>query len=384
MDKHLHIVSFAIPYPPNYGGVIDVYYLVKSMHENGIKVHLHCFQYNRGPAKKLEEICYKVSYYKRHSLKRYLFNKLPFIVISRKSDELLNNLIKDDYPILFDGIHCCYYLDDKRLKNKLKIVRTFNIEHIYYLHLAKVEINLFKKYFFYSEAYKLAAYDKVLKNANHILAISRNDYDYLKSKFKNKVELVPAFHPYVEVMSKGGKGEYALYHGNLSVGENNKAALYLINEVFNNLNVPLIIAGMQPSTILIKTISNHKNIRLVVNPSEEEMIEFQQNAHVNILPTFQQTGIKLKLLSSLYQGRFCIVNSPMVINTGLEDLCIIADSAADMKNEITKLFERPFEEAEIKKRQILLSNVYSNSINVQNVIKLIFPDLGNSISSKSV
>ena len=48
MNKHLHIVSFDVPYPPDYGGAIDVYYKLKALHEEGIKIYLHCFEYGRG------------------------------------------------------------------------------------------------------------------------------------------------------------------------------------------------------------------------------------------------------------------------------------------------------------------------------------------------
>lgn len=43
----LHIVSFHIPIPQNYGGVIDIYYKVKALHDIGVKVILHCFEYGR-------------------------------------------------------------------------------------------------------------------------------------------------------------------------------------------------------------------------------------------------------------------------------------------------------------------------------------------------
>ena len=43
--REIHIVCFDVPHPPDYGGVIDIYYKVKSLHELGIKVHLHCYQY---------------------------------------------------------------------------------------------------------------------------------------------------------------------------------------------------------------------------------------------------------------------------------------------------------------------------------------------------
>ena len=39
MEKHLHIISFDVPYPANYGGVIDVFYKLKALHAEGIKIH---------------------------------------------------------------------------------------------------------------------------------------------------------------------------------------------------------------------------------------------------------------------------------------------------------------------------------------------------------
>ena len=37
-DLHIHIVSFDIPYPANYGGVIDVFFKAKFLAEKGVKV----------------------------------------------------------------------------------------------------------------------------------------------------------------------------------------------------------------------------------------------------------------------------------------------------------------------------------------------------------
>lgn len=87
MNK-LHIVSFDIPYPADYGGVIDVFFKIKALYEAGVKIHLHCFEYHRPPAPELDQYCEKVSYYPRKISSRLLFHKLPYIVISRQSDEL--------------------------------------------------------------------------------------------------------------------------------------------------------------------------------------------------------------------------------------------------------------------------------------------------------
>lgn len=91
-DRHLHIISFDIPYPANYGGVIDVFFKAKALAEEGVKVYLHCFEYNREPSDKLGKMFEKVYYYKRDISKKHLFKSIPYIVSSRISEELVANL----------------------------------------------------------------------------------------------------------------------------------------------------------------------------------------------------------------------------------------------------------------------------------------------------
>ncbi|MBK7268626.1 MAG: hypothetical protein IPI07_03635 [Flavobacteriales bacterium] len=108
-ERHLHIVSFDVPAPPDYGGVIDVYYKVTALAELGVKVHLHCYSYGRKPAAELEQFCESVHYYPRSTSKHLLLSALPYVVVSRKSEELLDRLLQDDHPILFEGLHACHF-----------------------------------------------------------------------------------------------------------------------------------------------------------------------------------------------------------------------------------------------------------------------------------
>ena len=52
MDRSIHVVSFDIPYPADYGGVIDVYFKLKALAQLGIKIHLDSMITNRGIFKK--------------------------------------------------------------------------------------------------------------------------------------------------------------------------------------------------------------------------------------------------------------------------------------------------------------------------------------------
>jgi len=144
-DHHIHIISFDIPFPANYGGVIDIYYKLKALHERGVKVHLHCFEYNREPAPQMELLCEEVHYYPRKTGLIPNLSLLPYIVVSRKSEKMIKTLLKDDYPILFEGMHSCYHLSDPRLKGRVKVYRESNIEHQYYHHLARAESSISRK-----------------------------------------------------------------------------------------------------------------------------------------------------------------------------------------------------------------------------------------------
>jgi hypothetical protein len=363
----LHIISFDVPFPPNYGGVIDVFYKLKALHELGYEITLHCFDYGRGRQSELEKYCVKVYYYRRNMSFLKMISTLPYIVNTRNSKSLLNNLLLDQAPILFEGLHSCYFLKDERLTARFKIVRTHNIEHDYYSNLAESEKKFLKRIYFNWEAKRLKAFENTLQYANLIAAISANDSYHFKRNFKS-VHTVSAFHPYNEVKIKEGKGNYALYHGNLAVAENNLGALFLVNEVFSKTKFPLIIAGSHPSNELIQAVKRHSNIELRGDISTLEINTLISNAHINVLPTFQATGIKLKLLAALFSGRYCLVNNPMVANTGLEELCIVRDSAQEMAKEIEILKDKPLSEATISQRKNILENAFSNHYNAKLLI----------------
>lgn len=369
-QKSLHIVSFDVPFPPNYGGVIDVFYKIKALKEIGVEVHLHCFRYGREASSKLDEICASVNYYERQMNNRLLFSAEPFIIASRRSEELLANLAKDNAPVLFEGLHCCAYLPSPTLSNKKKLVRTHNIEHDYYHSLGDVEKKWMKRMYFRREAKKLERFEKNLALADSILAISPSDATSLSLRYKN-VKHVMAFHPYEQVTAKPGKGNFALYHGNLEVGENNQAALFLVKEVFNNTTLPFVIAGNNPSAELKKEVAMRKNISLLENIPTNEIDDLIATAHVNILPTFQSTGIKLKLLAALFLGRFCLVNSPMIANTGLESLCVVGETAPAMLSQLKRLFAEEFKVEEIEKRKLVLTEKFSNRKNAEKIVGLI-------------
>jgi hypothetical protein len=54
-------------------------------------------------------------------------------------------LMQDDYPILMEGIHCTYLLNDERFNERKFFVRLHNVEFIYYRHLFQFTKSVSKK-----------------------------------------------------------------------------------------------------------------------------------------------------------------------------------------------------------------------------------------------
>lgn len=372
-ENHLHIVSFSIPFPANYGGVIDVFYTLKALHKAGIKIHLHCFQYERPEAQELNLYCESVNYYPRITGFISQFTLRPYIVESRQSDELLRNLLSDDFPILFEGVHSCYYINNNALQGRTLIYREANIEHDYYFSLYRSEKNLGRKAYFLLESMKLRLFQKQLKNSTRMLAVSQTDRNYLAKKFTDKeIVFIPCFHGNSKVKNHPGKGDFVLYHGNLSVVENIQAAEYLVKKVFNELDIPVKIAGLNPPESLKDLVVNYKNIELIANPSQAEMEELINNAQIHVLVTFQSTGLKLKLLNTLYNGRWVLVNNKMLAGTGLESVCEIADEATIMKQKIISLFSIEFDQNQLVARAEILQKSFSDDENAKRIINEIW------------
>lgn len=361
MSKHLNIISFNIPYPANYGGAIDIFYKLKALQEEGVLIILHCFEYECEHSSVVGSLCEKVYYYKQKTGYSAHLSTIPYNVYSRNSKQLIENLQTNTYPILFEGLCSSYYLNDYRLKNRFKIFRECNIKHTYFYNLSNTETKLGKKILHKIEAFRFKYFENVLKHANLILSVSKTDKSYLENKFPDvPVKFMPYFHQNNTVAAVSGKSDIILYHGNLSVSENEKAALFLIKNVFSKIKHTCMIAGLNPSELLRKIAANYPNVHLVANPSEKRMRQLLQEAHINVLVTLHSSGLKMKLLNTLFNGRHTVVNNNMLTGTGLDDICYVANTPNELIEQCSLLMEKPFNEKTMQHRKQILEPTYSN------------------------
>lgn len=368
-QKKLHIVSFDVPYPPDYGGVMDIFYRIKALYELGWEITLHCFEYGRGKQPALEEFTKQVYYYKRKNLMVSGFSKLPLIVGSRNAKSLLQHLLKDDAPILFEGQHCTYFLSHSALKERTKIVRIHNIEHEYYKQLSRQTKNTLKKAFFRQEAIRLKHHEKTLAHANLLLCLTESDTTYY-TQFNPQTTYLPVAFP-LDFLYREKKENFSLFHGNLGVAENEVAVRWLVREVAPKLDHPLYIAGKSPSEKLRQLIQATKQVTLIENPNALELEDLLKKAKAHILPTFQSTGIKLKLLHALTTNAPVFVTPLMVAKTNVAHLCKCVETPTECAQQLNASPQHPISEEAFTERKIFLEKEYGKKRQEEGVIHLL-------------
>ena len=369
MAEHLHIVSFDVPYPADYGGVVDVFCKVKALHESGVQVHLHCFEYGRGEQPELEKYCAEVHYYSRQEGHKGFSLQFPYIVASRNDEQLWKRLNADDHPILFEGVHCTYGLTNGAISKKNIAIRLHNTEFEYYKQLGKWETSLVRKAYMQHESRLLKRYEEKLKDYC-ILSLSQDDCaSYVKLFKASNIQYLPAFIPNDIVTGKTGKGNFILYHGNLSVAENEKTAAWLLEKIFRDLDIPLVIAGKNPSDKLVELSHKWPHTCIVANPTEAELNDLIQKAQLHILPSFTHSGIKLKLLNALFKGRHVLANDAMIKGTGLESVCQLANNPTEFKYHAFRLFHKEFTDDDVQLRENLLQQQFNNKKNAEQLMR---------------
>ena len=321
-----------MPFPANYGGVIDVFYKINSLHK--IELKLYCIVFNmEEKSNELSEICDKVYYYKRKKSLITHFSTKPYIVKSRAVKSLYENLNKDDYPTYLKE----FILQHLFLISKKRVfIRAHNIEWEYYKNLHKSEKKIVKRIFFWIESRRLKIYEKKIYKGQKVFAISEADGTKLNLLGGNTTLLNP-FHANTFFNAKVESSDFALYHGNLNINDNENAALFFIN-LFKSIPNQLVIAGLNPSNKLKSKIAKISNIQLIESPHQDELKKLIANAKLNLFFSNHSSGVKLKLINALFNANHCLIGKEFVVNDDFKHVCTFVEQN-EWKEKILKLFK---------------------------------------------
>lgn len=365
----MHIVSFIAPSPPDFGGAFDLYYKIPALANAGKKIILHYFGYKEHRGHEgLENYCEEINVYNRSVFLKSLLTLKPHIVSSRLEPELIHRLNRDDYPVLLEGIHCTGIISS--LRERKIVVRIHNDEETYYKNLLQNEPNLLKSAYFFYESALLSRYQKNLPDEVTYVFVSEADKISFHEKYHQPNQLfLPCFLPWQTIDSITGKGTYCLYHGNLSISENISAAIWLAETIFSKINFPLMIAGKNADGIK-NQLPDNPNFHIINNPSDEVLSGLIKNAHINVLPSFNATGVKLKLLHAVFEGRFCITNENGIQGSGINSGVHIANGNESTIAMIENLLTKEFTEEDIEARNEI-TTTYNNALNAQKLSALL-------------
>ena len=366
--QRIHIVSFDVPFEPNYGGILDVYLRAKALKQAGFHVIMHCFDYGRGKLPLDSRIADEVFYYKRDTSIFSFIGTAPYIVRGRKNKQLLANLRKDNDPILLEGQHSTGFIDQLNTKGRKVLIRKHNVEWQYYRELANRETSLMKLIFYRTESRRLRHQEAKLYNVP-LLCISQADLNYYLGKgAKAYLATTPLFFEQEKVVNLPQE-KYALFHGNLSVSENIEALEIMVRNLSKSTcPFAVKVAGKDPGPELLELLEK-AGIECIANPSMKEMTSLIENAGIHLCLGFQQTGLKLKLLQSLETGKPCIVTREILHGTELERFCIVWDADENLCELLSGISITP---GEIEERRNTLKEIFAP----ENYVKVIEQILG--------
>jgi len=367
MNSKLHIVCLDAPSPANYGGAIDMFYKVKALAEAGYRICLHYFRYKPGrSAEGLENHCEEIHAYDRKNFLASLWDKQPYITGSRNNQLLLRRLRSDDAPLLLEGIHCAGLVPHFYGTRKV-LIRMHNDEAAYYEALAEHELNPLKRFYYSLESRLLHHFQSQLPKDLPLACVAHNDIRQLRERYGlRNLPFIPSFTPWQELQGQPGRGAYCLYQGNMEVSENRQAAQWLLEHIFPEGSQPLVIAGHNIPTGLMRAYSGRTNVRFVSDPPEAEMEMLVREAHLNVLPSFNTTGLKLKLLHALFCGRHCMTNPAGVEGTAFGGTLHQAERPEDFRALVQKLWEQDFT-VEMRENRRIVAEVYSNRRNAEAI-----------------
>lgn len=366
-EKILNIVTFDNPFPPSYGGIIDVYYKIRTLHQTGYKIHLHCFVTEIPKLSlELQEVTEAVYFYEAKPKWFHLWSSLPISVISRSNSDLVKNLLKNKAPILFESLKTTCLLQDVRLKSRIKLLRYHNIEHLYFKGIANSETSLLKKILFYIEYKRYAKYEGILEQFDAVFTLSNYEQEYALTMNSNSF-YVPVFHGNEKVAELSEYGDYVLYHGDLNTADNRRVASYLI-DVFKEIpNSKLVIASGSHKDFIKKKIKEQQNIQFILLENFEHLKEVLGKAHICISWSFQKSGTKLKLMNALFNSRHSIINENIIDDEAVVSICSVVQNKETLKEKITLLNQQPYSSLDIEKRKNILENQINDATSVLKI-----------------
>lgn len=371
MFTDLHVVTTDLPKAVENAQLTDAYFLLKSLHEQKINIYLHCLTKNpETPSTHVSNFCKKILFYDRDLSKISLNPNLPFHVSTRKNQKLIDTLNNDDFPVIFLGLATAYPILNDSLRSKKKFaVRLNKNEPAYFQKLAGLVPWKGKKIHYHLEAWRMSNFiDKLIQKKTLFFASSDGMNVLPKNISEDQVCFFPLFTGMPPIFHQAEKGHFCLFYGSLSNEETSYTAFWLLQHVFNKLEIPFVIAGSFPSMALENAAHVRQHTCLVANPSDKELQDLIKKAQLVLSPSFIQLNNDDHLIQALALGKHVLINPKRTNDEKIAALCHTAQSPEEFKEKTSILFDQLLTEENKYARQQVLSAKFTDEENIKKII----------------
>jgi hypothetical protein len=333
--------------------------MIKALKKIGQNIHLHCFYPSRVQIESIKEDCQIIETYSSYPGKGNHYGEF----LETETNRLKNNLMKDDAPIICHGYHSASILGDlNRWGSRPILIRLLRDEPAYLQNLAKVSPwGTLKLRYWIESILAKKRFKKIIQKAKVVSSIE------LENKEAN-ASIIPEFKGELQSFFKEGNGSFCLYYGDLSKGENEYSARWLLEHVFNKLEVPFVIAGNNPAESLEQAAHVRMHTCLVSNPSELEMSELIKKSQIVLMPSFIEQQSQDNVLKSMLWGRHVLVNYKATHESPFASWFEVAETPEMFREKIEYLFNKNFSQNE---KNIRLEGIQKMGSDESKALKLI-------------
>ena len=373
VHKYIHVVCPEIPEPCSPADMADTYFQLKFLHAAGYQVILHCFHDHTGQSTThLENITSRIHLYTRRQGHKGVSMRHPYCISSRSNPQLLENLLQQPCPVLFQGTATTFYLPQLAANGYKTIVRINGIASELYEAFTKCEKLLLKKAYSFNEARLIRKWEEKIAEQAIIITSTISDQQKFQQLYNcTRAKYLASFIPIPEIKIQLGTGMYCLYYGDMSNPENEKMVYWLSENIFRKMTVPLIVADTGNTPRTHDDPHPQSNICMVHSATETALTELIQKAQVILLPRCHNNGFDRRLVQALEKGRYCICNDMMIQDTGLERLFVVANESDETIDAINHYFSRPFADNDMHARKQKLSACYFPEKSLQQLVEII-------------
>lgn len=360
------MLTLYLPYPPNSGGQIRSYNLIKNLSKKH-EITLVSF-IKKGEEKyasEMEKYCKEVLYFYRSdkpfTLRNVLqtgFSLYPFVVMRNLSKQGHDTLVKKLKKDNFDIIHVeTFYLRPHVPQTKIPIVLVDQtIEFEVYRHYVNAFKNWLLKPLYYIDVFKLRYWEtKFWREANRVVAVSDADKKVMQSLVPGlKVDIIPnapgddlaaLFDP---VSRLNFTTPVIFYQSNFLWMQNVEGAEVLASEVFPLIkkkipNAVCRILGQNASSNAHSLVTKWaKNGVEVVEQDKSDItavIDSYRRGNIFVAPLAGPGGTRLKILGAMSAG-VPVVTTPIGIK-GIDakdgEEVLIGETSQDLAENVVKL-----------------------------------------------